>query len=125
MKISRMNVVLGLAMFLLVPQAAQAFTYSNILRTEWWKGVDVSGRYTLSPNEVLTQVRIEIVDRNYRTVASSMGSFNTTTSRWYAGAGHYQIYAYRVAFFLSDRTTGRSLPTRYTGYYVWTLNGTM
>ncbi len=125
MKFKRMKIVLGLAMFLLVPQAAQAFTFSNVLRTEWWKGADVSGRYTLSPNEVLTQVRLEMVDRNYRTVASTMGSFNTTTSRWYAAGGHFQIYAYRVAFFLSDRTTRRSLPTRYSSYYVWTFNGMM
>ena len=108
---------------LMWPASADAFAIGNILRREWNRGVDVSGTYTVTGSERLTNVHLMMYNSAGAFVGSSQGTFNSVTKRWSVSGGHYALKQYRVQFTYVN-SQGRSVVV-YSPVYIWTLNGLM
>jgi hypothetical protein len=121
MKSAFLAVLLGGCLVGLMPQEASAITFSESSR-EWWRGADMSGRYSLAPNERLDYINLQMFNKSGRMVATSRGTFDSNTLRWGASGGHFALDTYRVVFYYTDMRTGRQF-TRNGRMRVWSLNG--
>jgi hypothetical protein len=111
----RRYLLAALAVLLLLPAAAHAFSFSITTHTKRQVGssrlVNLAGSYLLSVGEErLEAVRIVTLDAGGNFLSSAKGSF--TTSTWEAGVGDFQLVFYYVEFTVKTATGRRTFKTQ-------------
>ena len=107
-------VLFSLMLFLLIPAAASAFSYTVTQHNKSLVGssrhVNMAGTYTLTAGETsLLSVYIVTLDQNRNWLSSASGS--KTISTWSAGVGDFALAYYYIEFRVATPTGTRLYKT--------------